>query len=228
MLSEVGSVTIVNTGEEITFHSMLRVEKSPDDIYEIGVDTFIRLTEPVAGMVQKGGRADAYIIPVLDSIGIHIGMVTEAEDIFTESILIKDDLEDFHIENINAVWAEGFYSCLVNDTDNEGMIFTLDDFLVAEDIQLLHFLCHAYIGYFGKGAIIDMERIHLELASHEGIYTDTKIISIDLLRKILTQAITRKFPLYANFSPDMSIERFYLDKVFPLLSNEYLYSLGDE
>lgn len=47
VLLESGSVTIVNLGEEINLKSILRVEKSPNDIYEIGVDDFIRLTEPI-------------------------------------------------------------------------------------------------------------------------------------------------------------------------------------
>lgn len=40
-------VTIVNIEEEIDIKSILRVEKGPNDIYEMGVNDFIRLTEPV-------------------------------------------------------------------------------------------------------------------------------------------------------------------------------------
>jgi hypothetical protein len=47
ILSETGTVTIVNHDEEISIKSLLRVEKGPNDVYEIGVNDFIRLTEQI-------------------------------------------------------------------------------------------------------------------------------------------------------------------------------------
>ncbi|MDD5197767.1 MAG: hypothetical protein PHN60_02810 [Candidatus Gracilibacteria bacterium] len=193
----------------------------------MGINTFVRLTEPVRGMVRRE-NIDAYILPVLSSIGIRIGMVTEAEGVFNESDFQEKDLEVFCAEDIAVVWEGGFYSCLIDNLDGESIAFTLDDFISPDDINLLHFLCHAYCGYFGNGCIIDETRICIELASNEERYTDVRAIPLPLLKEIIVSAIARKYPLYANFSPEMCIKKFYDDFVFPLLSEEYLTGAFEE
>jgi hypothetical protein len=158
-------------------------------------------------------------------MNLHIGMITEAEDTFTESIMTEENAEIFRIDTIKAVVNENeFYSCSIDNSNGESMSFTVDNFISPMDITLLHFLCHAYQEYFAEGCIVDEEQIHLELASNEQIYTHTRHISISLLQKIIFSAIARKDKtcLYSNFSPDKRIKIFYENEVYPLLSQEYL------
>lgn len=221
VLLESGSVTIVNSGEEILIDSVLRVEKGTNDTYEMSVRDFIRFTESTPGKVGKE-NIDSYLVPTLNFVGMHIGMITEAEDVFTEAVLTEEDSEVFRAEEIKTVWEDGFYSCSVDNTDGECMSFTPDDFLSPMNISLLHFLCHTHCGYFGSGCSADEELIRVELASHEGMYTHTRILSFSLLNTLILSAIDRKYPLYSNYTPDKRIKKFYDDVVFPLLSEEYL------
>ncbi|PIZ01293.1 hypothetical protein COY60_04300 [Candidatus Gracilibacteria bacterium CG_4_10_14_0_8_um_filter_38_28] len=221
VLLESGAVTIINLGEEINLKSLLRVEKEPNDIYEIGVDDFIRFTESKSGIVSDN-NIEAYLIPMLGSIGMQIGMITEDEDTFTESVMTKEDVEIFHAETIKAVWEDGFYSCLVDNKDGKGEYFTVDNFESPMEMPLLYLLCQAYEEYFGSGCILDEEQIKIELASYEGIYTHTRFVSISLLQEIILSAIERKNPIYNNYSPDKRIKMFYDKIVYPLLSEEYL------
>ena len=149
-------------------------------------------------------------------------MIREGEDIFTQSDFKKEDLEVCHAESIDVIWEGGFYSCLIDNLDGDSIAFTLDDFISPDEIKLLHFLCHAYHGYFGNGCIVDEERISVELSSNEDTYTDTRIISIAFLKEIILDGIERKYPLYSNYSPDKRIKMFYDKMVYPLLSEEYL------
>lgn len=117
-------------------------------------------------MVQ-GDEIDAYLIPMLSGLGLQIGMITEDEDTFTESIMTEEDAEIFHADTIMAVWEDGFYSCLIDNIDGEGQYFTVDNFTSPMGMPLLYLLCQAYEEYFGSGCIVDEERIKIELESYE-------------------------------------------------------------
>lgn len=102
----------------------------------------------------------------------------------------------------------------------------MDDFTSPKDISLLYLLCHAYCGYFGKDGIVGKAEVYMNLDHCEKIYIHTTRIPSSLLKRVLTEGISRKYPIYANFLPEMSIEQFYNTKVFPLLSQDYLFSIG--
>lgn len=118
-------------------------------------------------MVDKED-VDVYLLRMLDSIGLQIGMIAGEENVFTESVLSEEEAELFHVDTIMAVSGlEEFYSCSIDNLDGESISSTADNFILPMEITLLHLLCHAYEEYFGGGCIIDEEQIHMELASNE-------------------------------------------------------------
>lgn len=49
-----------------------------------------------------------FLIPALNAAGLQIGMITEAEDTFTDSVMTPEQAEDFHVDSIDALFDEGF------------------------------------------------------------------------------------------------------------------------
>lgn len=219
ILMESWSVKIVNNEENVDIASVLFVENWKSS-YWMDIADFIRYTEPQIWIVWKE-NINGYILSLFSSSGIRINM-RKTKDVFTDSVMDDKDVDTFQIENIEALWEKGYYACCIEDVDMEWRDYTVDDFISSEDISLLYLLCHAYCGYFGKKWSINGEWVHMNLDRCEWIKIHTTYIPIDILKKVILAGIFRKHTLYANFSPEKSIQEFYNTKVYPLLSEEYL------
>lgn len=93
-------------------------------------------------------------------------MITEAEDSYSESTFDEEDAEIFHADTIKAVWDDGFYGCMIDDLDDDGVSFTVDNFTSPMDMPLLYLLCHAHQEYIDSGYAME-GRIQMELARYE-------------------------------------------------------------
>ena len=176
-------VTIVNYRDAITKDSILRIEKIQDCLYELPVSDFIRFTEPIPKMVGDED-IDSFLIPALNAAGLQIGMITEAEDTFTDSVMTPEQAEDFHVDSIDALFDEGFYACMIDDLrGTAGISYTIDDF-IDPNVPLLYLLCHAYEEYRNEGYAMD-ENVRMELSHYKGPRTHTYFVSMGILRDIV-------------------------------------------
>lgn len=220
VLSEVRSVSIVNKKDLITGESILRIEKKTGQRDELGVSAFIRLTESTPGMVTDD-EIERYMTTTLVAADLQIGKLTEAEDTFSDSEMTHEEAQEFLVDEIDALFEDGYYACGIDSSDGSGRSFTLDDFAL-QDVKLLVLLAHAYEVYFGEGCIVDDEDINIELSRCEGMHTHTTLIPFGLFQELILSAISRKYPLYDNYPTDKRIKRFYEDNISKILSEEFL------